>query len=102
MSYCQQCSIQFFGDDHRALAGNGVHEDDCEGCGTTIVDDDGVCISPTCFRKHGATSHSVTIGVHGHVYSVEWIGDTVSRITNYDDGSEVEFDQLPDEIKELL
>lgn len=26
----------------------------CEGCGPTMVNNAGVCIDPTCFKKHGA------------------------------------------------
>lgn len=59
--FCQQCSIEIFGEDHRELAGlgKGVMLDTgegwavlCEDCGGTVVDEDGKCIAEWC-GKHG-------------------------------------------------
>lgn len=54
--FCQQCSIEIWGKDHRDLAslcllGEFV-EALCEGCGPTYVDGDGKCVNPYC-EKHG-------------------------------------------------
>jgi predicted nucleic-acid-binding Zn-ribbon protein len=59
--FCKQCSIEIFGEDHGDLKGIGEYRDKlpdidnslgwfaiCEGCGYTIVDDDGQCISKDC------------------------------------------------------
>jgi hypothetical protein len=60
--FCKQCSIDIFGKDFRELAGLGdgseLKEDEgwmalCEGCGPTVVDDDGRCISVNCMKEHG-------------------------------------------------
>ena len=63
--FCKQCSIEIFGEDYEELAlpkdsdKRGTLKDGegwlalCEGCGGTVVDDDGVCISPHC-EKHGS------------------------------------------------
>lgn len=59
--FCQQCSIEVFGEDTRDLAGLGdgtpLREGYgwkaiCEGCGFTIVDDAGKCINKHCLRNH--------------------------------------------------
>jgi len=61
--YCQQCSIELFGEDHRELAGLGPEGQTlepgygwsvlCEGCGPTLVDDDGKCIAK-CDLNHAS------------------------------------------------
>lgn len=63
--FCKQCSIEIFCEDYRELAGisdrmGQVLEEGCgwgvlcEGCGHTIVDNDGKCINQVC-KKHGFT-----------------------------------------------
>ena len=61
--FCQQCSMDIFGEDFEELKGLGddtpLKKDQgwsalCEGCGPTVVDDDGKCISLHCMKKHGA------------------------------------------------
>lgn len=53
--FCKQCSIDLFGEDFRDLAGIGAARGEelepgsgwialCEGCGPTLVDDNGVCM----------------------------------------------------------
>lgn len=52
--FCQQCSIEQFGEDFKDLAGLGgnsiILEEGrgylalCEGCGSTLVDNEGRCI----------------------------------------------------------
>jgi hypothetical protein len=67
--FCQQCSLDMFGEDMRDLAGLGTNPHAvirpgqgyfviCEGCGPTIVDEDGQCIASAC-------------GQHGHLVVVE-------------------------------
>lgn len=60
-AFCQQCSVEIFGEDSRDLAGlaNGRQLEPgqgwtalCEDCGGTVVDDDGKCIWEGC-HKHG-------------------------------------------------
>jgi hypothetical protein len=55
--------MDIFGEDFEELKGFGdgtpLKKDQgwialCEGCGPTVVDDDGKCISPHCLKKHGA------------------------------------------------
>ena len=52
--FCQQCSLAMFGKDFEDMANLGDHRDLkpgwgyqvlCEGCGPTLVDDEGKCIS---------------------------------------------------------
>jgi hypothetical protein len=59
--FCKQCSIEMFNEDHRELAGLGdgtTLEPDhgwqalCEGCGPTMVNDEGECVMWSC-PKHG-------------------------------------------------
>lgn len=62
--FCKQCSLEIFGEDFKECAlpegselrGTLPPEHGwaalCEGCGPTIVDDEGVCINPGCTR-HG-------------------------------------------------
>ncbi len=58
--FCQQCSLEIFNEDFKELAGLG-HEELlpgygwqalCEGCGMTLVDNDGKCVNKDC-KKHG-------------------------------------------------
>jgi len=55
--FCKQCSEALLGEDFgelRGLCGEGqTVEVLCEGCGPTIVNEDGVCVNTTCLRKHG-------------------------------------------------
>jgi len=60
--FCKQCSIENFGEDSKDLANIGTVanlEKDygwtalCEGCGMTIVDNQGRCISKHCDKRHG-------------------------------------------------
>lgn len=64
--FCQQCSIEMFGDDTRDMAGLSTQEETenglsipviCEGCGYTLVDHEGRCVSPYC-KKHQSVSQS--------------------------------------------
>lgn len=56
--FCQQCSVENFGEDMRDLAGLGETADGmgwgvlCEGCGMTTVDNSGRCIADWC-PEHG-------------------------------------------------
>lgn len=64
--FCMQCSIEHFGEDCGDLANIGsrplteIEKEKgmgwsvlCEGCGATIVDDSGRCISANCLLQHG-------------------------------------------------
>ena len=60
--FCQQCSIEAFGEDFKDLADLGPADDLkvghgwfalCEDCGPTVVDQEGQCISKHCDKKHG-------------------------------------------------
>lgn len=63
--FCQQCSINLFGEDYKDLAGI-THADQqaqgkyvcvlCEGCGLIQVDTAGKCISKDCLKNHGYES----------------------------------------------
>lgn len=59
--FCMQCSIETFGEDSHDLAGLSTLADSvrkkyavvlCEGCGQTMVNHLGKCVSPRC-RTHG-------------------------------------------------
>ena len=58
--FCKQCSIEIFGEDFRELAASDGHPLPpghgylalCEGCGMTVVDSEGRCVSTEC-EKHG-------------------------------------------------
>lgn len=61
--FCKQCSIEMFGQDYGDLKGLGDGKElekdfgwtaICEGCGYTIVNDEGKCIAVDCLMKHGA------------------------------------------------
>ena len=64
--FCKQCSLDNFGEDFGDFADmrdvklTQEEKDEgmgwsvlCEGCGPTIVDDEGVCIATNCLKKHG-------------------------------------------------
>ena len=60
--FCKQCSIEIFGEDYGDFnfdRGKGPLPPDigwvanCEGCGPTLVNDEGECISPYCLKHHG-------------------------------------------------
>lgn len=64
--FCQQCSVELFGEDYKELAnlGQGRKLEPgmgwivlCEGCGPTVVDEDGKCILECC-EKHGGKSEA--------------------------------------------
>jgi hypothetical protein len=59
--FCKQCSIEMFGTDTGDLAGLSTPADTaagtfaivlCEGCGDTVVDHTGKCVSDKCLVKH--------------------------------------------------
>jgi hypothetical protein len=59
--FCKQCSEEIFGEDHGDLkplnpepleAGEG-YAVLCEGCGPTLVDNEGKCLW-NCLKHHGA------------------------------------------------
>jgi hypothetical protein len=54
--FCKQCSVEMFGEDFGDLAnlcaeGQRAHVI-CEGCGFTVVDKDGICVSDMCLSQH--------------------------------------------------
>ena len=61
--FCKQCSEELFGEDFGDFRGIGdptieLKPDEgwealCEGCGLTLVNHEGVCISPYCTKRHG-------------------------------------------------
>lgn len=63
--FCQQCSIDTFGEDFGDLAGITPKEEAvygffcvvlCEGCGATQVDSEGRCVCSDCLEKHNPGS----------------------------------------------
>lgn len=59
---CRQCSIETWGKDVKDLCALGKGKPlapgygwsvICEGCGPTLVDNRGVCISNKCIKEHG-------------------------------------------------
>jgi hypothetical protein len=61
-AFCEQCSIDMFGEDFGDLAGLSKEEDTendlycsviCEGCGCIQVDHTGKCITKDCLKGHG-------------------------------------------------
>ena len=60
--FCKQCSIEMFGEDFGDLAGltnKEEHTDKdlfmqvlCEGCGPTMVDHTGRCVTNWCLKEH--------------------------------------------------
>ena len=71
--FCKQCSIEIFGKDFGDLKptpeqiatlkeGEGFTEL-CEGCGFTVVGNEGECIYAFC-PKHGGNKHAETPRVH--------------------------------------
>jgi len=64
-SFCQQCSLEIFGEDFTDHAGHTTAEQTrqglfavvlCEDCGPIQVDHVGRCVSPDCLKKHGEGS----------------------------------------------
>lgn len=64
--FCQQCSIEHFGEDFGDFAvlvtEEAVKQDRaaivlCEGCGPIAVDHKGKCLSSDCDKKHGKDSY---------------------------------------------
>lgn len=62
--FCQQCSVSLFGEDTRDLSGlgDGTPLEPgtgwvalCEGCGPTVVDDEGRCLAEDCLEHHGGS-----------------------------------------------
>jgi len=62
--FCSQCSIETFGEDFKDLANLGNDKPlregfgwitICEGCGHTVVDDNGKCVAEWC-GTHGKKS----------------------------------------------
>jgi len=60
--FCQQCSIEMFGEDFGDLKGLSTKQDTkdglyssalCEGCGIAIVDHAGICVDEHCLKGHG-------------------------------------------------
>jgi hypothetical protein len=61
--FCRQCSLENFGEDYGDLA-NLIPDLDfalgycavalCEGCGPTVVNKMGMCLSGHCLRRHHA------------------------------------------------
>ena len=61
--FCKQCSKEIFGQDFKDLSSAGGEQKLtepgtgwqvlCEGCGPTLVDDAGVCVSADCLKHHG-------------------------------------------------
>jgi hypothetical protein len=61
--FCKQCANTLFPPGYdRDLADLSTEEDTkaerfmhvlCEGCGPTLVDHDGICVSADCLHKHG-------------------------------------------------
>lgn len=66
--FCKQCAKEMWGEEipnDFAFLRNAYPEEVanlkegegflvlCEGCGPTVVDPDGVCITPDCLEKHG-------------------------------------------------
>lgn len=60
--FCQQCSIDVFGEDTRDMAGISTEADTnagrfavvlCEDCGAIQVDHEGQCVSLDCLKRHG-------------------------------------------------
>ncbi len=57
--YCQQCSIELFGQDSKDFADDRneslvrtVMTVVCEGCGFALVDKDGKCVGGHCLKSH--------------------------------------------------
>lgn len=59
--FCKQCSEEIFGEDFEDLKGlgDGTPLEPgmgwtalCEGCGPTVVDDNGICKSDGCLKGH--------------------------------------------------
>ena len=66
--FCQQCSLELFGDDYQELAGLSTAEDTakglfpvviCEGCGFIQVDHEGKCVSEDCLSGHNKKGYEL-------------------------------------------
>lgn len=70
--FCKQCSIENYNEDSgdlRGIAKRDLTSEEklmgngwpalCEGCGPTIVDDEGKCISSYCLKKHAVVNDAV-------------------------------------------
>lgn len=60
-SFCQQCSIDVFGEDYGDFEGcvpeGHLRLSICEGCGfNAVLDHEGKCVSRDCLKKHGEVS----------------------------------------------
>jgi hypothetical protein len=71
--FCQQCSIYFAGEDFRDLANLGdpaeLGPDEgwsalCEGCGGTVVDQEGRCMAEWC--QHDESGKPLSWGTQAH------------------------------------
>lgn len=55
--FCQQCSIEVFGEDFKDLAdiarGERLLHTLCEGCADAIVNSVGRCVAANCLKHHG-------------------------------------------------
>lgn len=85
--FCKQCSIDNFGEDtrdfvHQRRAPDGqlltLHPGEgwavlCEGCGPTIVDDDGRCVMANCIERHGLYEWHVR--VPGYSLAIPFLDD---------------------------
>lgn len=73
--YCKECGLEIFGEDTRELAGLGNGKPLqpgegwtalCEGCGGTVVDEDGKCIAEWC-PKHGNANATARRGFNARL-----------------------------------
>ena len=62
--FCEQCAKEIFGKDVASdfdFSNDGVCAPDkgyhviCEGCANAWVDENGICKSPDCLKKHGTS-----------------------------------------------
>jgi hypothetical protein len=63
--FCKQCSIDMFGEDFGDLKLGPLEPEYywpvlCEGCGPTLVNEDGECVHAHCDLKHGAKDETET------------------------------------------
>ena len=74
--FCKQCSTDIFGEDFYDLKGlgDGTELQEgygwpalCEGCGVTVVNDEGKCIDKRCLKEH----EKETDDVFAQSYKVE-------------------------------
>lgn len=60
---CKQCTTEYYGTDTPSNLADMVTKQqfqdglvakaECEGCGETYVDNQGNCVSKSCYKKHG-------------------------------------------------